>query len=308
VLLDLPLTGREMLGTHRADLQEVLVRELGDALRLGVACNGFRDDGRRVVVTTSDGDEVDGDVVVGADGLRSKSRAWLLGDGPPRYSGYTGWRGVTEFEDAALHARMTETWGRGARFGLVPIGRGRMYWFLSESRGEPEAPLVPARKEELAARVRGWHEPIARVLATTEEDAISGTGIYWRKPARVWGRGRVTLLGDAIHTMTPGRGVGANTALRDAALLCRNLVAARDGRLPLVEATHAYEAAMRDYGFEAVLKSREQMDGNALVHKPVVGRVALAGMRAGMRLVNHTPPLKRRVAEALLRSRDAEHV
>lgn len=102
------------------------------------------------------------------------------------------------------------------------------------------------------------------------------------------------------------RGVGANTALRDAALLCRALTAARDGRVPLIEAIHDYEARMIAYGFDAVLKSRDQMDGAALIHKPVVGRAVLAGMRASMRLVNHLPPLKQRMADALQRSRGAD--
>lgn len=62
-----------------------------------------------------------------------------------------------------------------------------------------------------------------------------------------WTPSPVTLLGDAIHTMTPGRGIGANTALRDAALLCRTLTAVRDGQQPLLQAIGEYEAHMRAY-------------------------------------------------------------
>jgi 2-polyprenyl-6-methoxyphenol hydroxylase-like FAD-dependent oxidoreductase len=148
-LVDLPLEGREMLGVHRADLQEVLSGALGDPLRLGAACTGFRDTGERVTMTLDDGEEVEGDLLVGADGLRSNSREQLLGDGPPTYAGYTGWRAITKFEHESLRGRTTETWGRGVRFGLIPIGGGRLHWFVSESRPEPEAPLVPGRKEEL---------------------------------------------------------------------------------------------------------------------------------------------------------------
>lgn len=63
---------------------------------------------------------------------------------------------------------------------------------------------------------------------------------------------------------------------------------------------------MIDYGFDAVVKSRQQMDGNGLIHKPIVGRVVLEGMRAGMRVVNHLPPLKRRMGEGLRRERGAD--
>jgi 2-polyprenyl-6-methoxyphenol hydroxylase-like FAD-dependent oxidoreductase len=103
--------------------------------------------------------------------------------------------------------------------------------------------------------------------------------------------------------MTPGRGVGANTALRDAQVLCRNLVAARDGRVDLLAAIRDYETRMIRYGFDAVLASRRQMDGRDLVHRPVIGRAVLAGMRGGLRVVNRVPALKRRMAEANQRYR-----
>jgi 2-polyprenyl-6-methoxyphenol hydroxylase-like FAD-dependent oxidoreductase len=250
-LIDLPLEGREMLGVHRSDLQEVLASELRDVLRLGVACVGFRDENERVTMRLDNGEELEGDVLVGADGLRSTVRASLLDDGPPQYAGYTGWRAVTQFEHESLEGRMSETWGRGVRFGLIPIGRGRLYWFVSESRPEPEAPLVPGRKGELARLVTGWHEPVEAAVASTPEDAISGTGIYWRKPSREWGRGRVTLLGDAAHPMTPDLSQGAAQALEDAVLLGASL---RDAPDP-VSGLRAYESARRDRASQIVKRS-----------------------------------------------------
>jgi len=151
-----------------------------------------------------------------------------------------------------------------------------------------------------------WHPNLRALFRLTDPSTCFPINIRTSVPIPAWPSSNVTLIGDAIHTMTPGRGVGANTALRDAALLCRNLTAARDGRMTLIQAIHEYEARMIEYGFDAVLKSREQMDGNALIHKPVVGRAALAGMRTGMRLVNHLPPVKRRMAEGLERYRGAD--
>ena len=258
-----------MLGIHRADLQDVLAGKLGGALRLGVACTGFRDDGSRVTMRLDGGEEVEGDLLVGADGLRSKTRAALLKDGPPRYAGYTGWRAVTDFEHESLPGRMTETWGRGVRFGLIPIGRGRLYWFASESRPEPEAPLVPGRKADLARLVRGWHEPIEAAVASTSEDAISGTGIYRRRPAREWGRGRVTLLGDAAHPMTPDLSQGAAQALEDAVVLAASLRDAAD----LIGGLRAYEAARRER--TARIVKRSQAAGRLAQSSSAVG----AGLR-----------------------------
>jgi 2-polyprenyl-6-methoxyphenol hydroxylase-like FAD-dependent oxidoreductase len=249
-LVDVPLEGREMLGVHRADLQDVMARELGDALRLGAACVDFQD-GAGVDVTLEGGEQLEGDVLVGADGLRSTTRPRLLDDGPPIYAGYTGWRAVAELESESLRGRMTETWGRGVRFGLIPIGAGRVYWFVSESRPEPEAPLVPARKAELSRLVEGWHEPIDAAVAATPEDAITGTGIYWRKPARRWGCGRVTLLGDAVHPMTPDLSQGAAQALEDAVVLAASL---RDASEPVV-GLRAYEAARQKRAAQVVRRS-----------------------------------------------------
>jgi 2-polyprenyl-6-methoxyphenol hydroxylase-like FAD-dependent oxidoreductase len=72
ILLELHLSGSEMLGVHRADLQEVLAGALGEGLRLGAAFTGFRDDGERVTIELGGGEQLRGDVLVGADGLRSK--------------------------------------------------------------------------------------------------------------------------------------------------------------------------------------------------------------------------------------------
>src|SRR6185436_10822096 len=97
-------------------------------------------------------------------------------------------------------------------------------------------------------------------------------------PVEPWATGPVTLLGDAVHTMTPGRGVGANTALLDALLLSHQLVAVRDGVLSQTEAVSAYERAMLEYGSEAVRESLDQMTADAPIHHPLFGGLALAGM------------------------------
>jgi 2-polyprenyl-6-methoxyphenol hydroxylase-like FAD-dependent oxidoreductase len=266
-LIEVTLEGRDMLGIHRADLQEVMAAELRDALRLGATCAGFRDGGSSVTVALNGGEELEGDLLVGADGLRSRTREQLLGDGPPTYAGYTGWRAVTDLESDSLRGRMTETWGRGIRFGLIPIGRGRVYWFVSESRDEPEARMVPARKAELSRFVEGWHEPIQAAVAATPEDAITGTGIYWRKPLGSWGRGRVTLLGDAAHPMTPDLSQGAAQALEDAVVLAASL---RDA--DPVTGLRAYEEARRKRAARIVRRSYQ------------AGRLAQSSSALGVRL------------------------
>jgi 2-polyprenyl-6-methoxyphenol hydroxylase-like FAD-dependent oxidoreductase len=129
-------------------------------------------------------------------------------------------------------------------------------------------------------------------------------------PIPQWPTTTVTLIGDAIHTMTPGRGVGANTALRDARLLCANLTAARDGKTALLAGIRDYETQMIKYGTEAVKESLKQMSGSNPMHTPVLGRIVLAGMRTGMRLANHLAPIKNRMtaSQQSLRGHDREEV
>jgi 2-polyprenyl-6-methoxyphenol hydroxylase-like FAD-dependent oxidoreductase len=124
-------------------------------------------------------------------------------------------------------------------------------------------------------------------------------------PVDPWPAANVTLIGDAIHTMTPGRGVGANTALRDAVLLCARIIDVAEGRSGLIEAVGSYEAKMISYGFDAVLRSREQMTDEDRIHKPVIGRVVLALLRTAMRVTNHVSPLKKRMARSMLEYRGA---
>jgi 2-polyprenyl-6-methoxyphenol hydroxylase-like FAD-dependent oxidoreductase len=111
-------------------------------------------------------------------------------------------------------------------------------------------------------------------------------------PLEPWESSRVTLLGDAVHTMTPGRGVDANTALEDAALLCTRLVEVHAGKRELLEAIHSYEGDMLEYSRQVVLESHKQMDERDVINKPVIGRAVLALTRTMMRVVNRLPLLK----------------
>jgi 2-polyprenyl-6-methoxyphenol hydroxylase-like FAD-dependent oxidoreductase len=107
-------------------------------------------------------------------------------------------------------------------------------------------------------------------------------------PVASWPSRRITLIGDAIHSMTPYRGIGANIALRDAALLCRKLAAAAEGETSIETAIHDYERQMRDYGFAAVRSSLQAL-------KQTVGEKGI-GFRCAklfFRAANAAPPLKR---------------
>lgn len=204
---------------HRAELHAALLRPVRDVVRTGASVTSFAQDDEGVRITLADGTTAEGDLLVGADGLHSAVRAGLLGDAPPVYAGYTSWRGVTP-EGLSLmpEGQSVESWGAGRRFGSVGLTRGRTYWFAVDD-APPGGRDEGSVREALLRLFAGWHAPIEALIEATPEAAVLRTDIHDRDPVDVWGAGRVTLLGDAAHPMTPNMGQGACQAIEDAVAL-----------------------------------------------------------------------------------------
>jgi 2-polyprenyl-6-methoxyphenol hydroxylase-like FAD-dependent oxidoreductase len=158
-------------------------------------------------------------------------------------------------------------------------GEGYLMWAYAADGLDTSGDL----KAVVAQAIAQWHPDLRRMVAETPAEEVAHWPIRTSEPVAPWRPTTVTLLGDAIHSMTPMRGIGANTALRDARLLCRNLL----DRAPL-DAIADYERQMRDYGFAAVkgsLRSAHQfVSGNR------AGKVAFKSV---LRLFQAVPPLKR---------------
>ncbi len=205
-----------VVAVHRADLFDILRTALRpDRLRLGATVTGI-DTGARVRVRYDGGTE-SADLVVGADGLHSTVRpAVCPGARPPRYAGYTAWRMITRPLPPLREGG--EIWGRGERFGVVPLPDGRVYLF-----GVADAPLGDRAPNGEFAEVRrrfgAWPDPVPRLLAEVPPDAVLRHDIYDLPDLPAFVRGRIALLGDAAHAMTPNLGQGANQALEDAITL-----------------------------------------------------------------------------------------
>ncbi|HEU4892587.1 MAG TPA: FAD-dependent monooxygenase [Vicinamibacterales bacterium] len=203
---------------HRADLLAVLVDAARDiAIHTGHEARDVEQDAGGVTVRFANGAGARGDVLIGADGLRSVVRDRLGVPGALKYSGYTAWRGIAPFETAGLMAG--ETLGSGQRFGLAPIHGNRVYWYATDNvnEGQREPPIET--KTRLMRLFGDWHQPIPELIRSTAEDTILRNDIYDRDPAERWGSGRITLLGDAAHPMTPNLGQGACQAIEDALVL-----------------------------------------------------------------------------------------
>src|ERR1700722_17065011 len=183
----------------------------------------------RVVTTAGD---LDADLVVAADGIGSGTRSALFPSHPGlRYAGFTTWRlltgpvtgqaGLTPVAGVNGQVQMAESWGRGTVFGVMPLADGRVYCYAAA----PAPPGQRAANNELAELVRlfgRWHEPIPELLASVAPgDALRHDVAELARPLPSFHRGRVALLGDAAHPMTPNLGQGACQALEDAAVISR---------------------------------------------------------------------------------------
>jgi 2-polyprenyl-6-methoxyphenol hydroxylase-like FAD-dependent oxidoreductase len=132
-------------------------------------------------------------------------------------------------------------WGRGRRFCVYPVGDGLWYWFGVEDSAADRAVARGARRAAVWAAFGDCMAPSRQLIEATEEDAIHLTPIYDRPPIAEWGRGRVTLLGDAAHPMTFNLGQGACQAIEDGVVLGRAL-AAGAGSVDVADALRRYEA------------------------------------------------------------------
>lgn len=203
----------------RATLVDLLREALGnDRLRLGTTVRGV--DAATGTVRTDDG-ELRGDLVVAADGIHSATRAALFPGHPgPVHAGVTAWRGLVPMADLPDGAavRSGETWGRGLVFGLHPMDGDLAYFYATDL--SPAGAGHGDERAELLRRFGGWHEPIPALLRAADPARVLRNDVYFqRTPLPAMHAGRVALVGDAAHPMTPNLGQGACQAVEDAVVL-----------------------------------------------------------------------------------------
>src|SRR2546425_8226262 len=225
--------GRLAVGAlcHRAHLHECLYGGLpAGTVHFDTRISGFDAGPDGVRVATESGETFAADVLIGADGIRSTVRTRFFGANEPSYLGYRSHRFVVANRDGLEH--FTEFLGRGRRIGLVPVGGGQLYvWTTFNSPRESHAWALESVEalrtlfdEFTDSRVRRAFD------ALTFTDSLVCTDIEEIQQA-TWTRGRVALLGDAAHALTPNMGQGAGMAMEDAAVLAEELArAARNER------------------------------------------------------------------------------
>ncbi|MFI6576863.1 FAD-dependent monooxygenase [Nocardiopsis sp. NPDC050513] len=203
----------------RAELMEILsggavAPAIHTRTRAVLTDAGDRD--RPARITADDGREWEADLVVAADGIRSHTRETLFPGHPgPVHSGFTTWRLITEGVDASVSA---ESWGPDGSVGIMPLADGRVYLYAM-SRVPAHTPAGDERAG-LLRRFGRWHDPIPQVIDRADPGAVLRNDVWhMATPLPAHHRGRVAVVGDAAHAMTPNLGQGACQAIEDAVVL-----------------------------------------------------------------------------------------
>ncbi|WP_326837696.1 NAD(P)/FAD-dependent oxidoreductase [Amycolatopsis rhabdoformis] len=252
---------------------------------------------KAVTLHFADGTTADADLVIGADGANSRVRAQLRPEAHRVDTGIVTIVGKTPVSEAA--ARFTA----GPVYVVAPPGCGMFtapHLFPELALNDETAEIDPVHfdntgsyvmwaygarrlsaseetlRDSVLSLIRGWHPDLVRLVEATPHGTVSRLPILTSVPARPGIPGPVTLLGDAAHSMTPFRGIGANTALRDAQLLCRKLTS---GIEPAV-AVAQYEGEMRKYADKAVRTSARSAE--QFVSESRLGRVVAKAMFRAM--------------------------
>jgi 2-polyprenyl-6-methoxyphenol hydroxylase-like FAD-dependent oxidoreductase len=211
---------RSPLAVHRRTLGELLLADAGpETVRWSTTVEHLAQDADGVTVVLADGEARRYDLVVGADGLNSATRGALGDRAAPRFTGHTFVR-TTVAHDGPAPFPEWRTW-RSAfhHFGAMPIGEGRMAVFL-QITGDRPLRLEPAEALALLRRAGGEAAPEARAVAAAirSDDEVLTRPAFTVAAARPV-RGRVVLVGDAAHAVSPATTQGGGLALEDAVVL-----------------------------------------------------------------------------------------
>ena len=276
-LFDLGAVSRQRYGApyfmiHRADLHRILLDAVQaaapDAIRLNCRVAGFEQTASSVTAICEDGARIEGDALIGADGVHSRVRNALFGQMPAQFTGLMIWRGLVPME--SLPQRMqrlvgTNWVGPGGHVVHYPVRGGTLMnvgGAIEHDDWRVESWTERGTTEEALNDFPGWNEDVHTLIRNIE--VPYKWALLGREPLERWTIGRVTLLGDAAHPTLPMMAQGANMALEDAVVLARCLDAYDD----VPAALQAYEEARRERTARLV---RAANDNAGRFHNPALG-------------------------------------
>lgn len=246
-------------GMHRADMIELLSEGLPDGV---VHCDhfgvSFEQDDDSARVTFSNGNEIEADVVVAADGIHSELRPFVYPPSTPVFHGTISYRGLVHRD--RLPDWPMDRWmmwaGPSKHFLIFPVRHGEMInyvGFVPTDEEMKESWSAPGDPDTLRAEFKGWDPRIEAVLE--QVDHTFRWALYDREPLPTWTNGRLTLLGDAAHPMLPHLGQGANQAMEDGMALA--IILSQTDNADVPAALVAYEKLRRERVAEIVFGARQ---------------------------------------------------
>lgn len=254
--------GAPYISLHRADFIGVLAEHLPDGVvRLGAQAVGAETAADGAALRLADGSSAEGDLVLGADGVRSAVRSSVMETGAPRFTGTVCFRGLVPF-DRVAPALGTKDWtlyvGPERHVIYYMVRRGEVVNFVAHVDTDTwtgESWTQEADPSEIVDTFAGWHEPLLELLSAA--DTYYKWALYDRDPIPSWTRGRVTLLGDAAHAMPPFIGQGAGMSVEDAYVLAAALDHLPDD---VPAALALYESLRVERANSMVLRARDGRD------------------------------------------------
>jgi len=211
-----------MLSTYRPDLINVIKEAVDpDSIRMSTTVDKIDQTNDEVYVTFSDGTEETYDLVVGCDGVRSKTRDLVFGDVPLSYSGMTGWSFWVK-PNIAKTLQIAEYWGTGKFFGIWPT-KGRLSVFTSIRDNVQEPDPVESRIDRIQENFKNFGGLVPAILEGLNDPNKIFHGYYNDLRMKKWHKGRVVLVGDAAHAILPTAGGGVSMAMESAAVLVDEL-------------------------------------------------------------------------------------
>jgi FAD-dependent urate hydroxylase len=252
--------GQRPYPVARADLQNMLMDEFGrDQIYLGKKMVRLEDNADYVEVHFADGSSTQADLVIGADGTHSLTRAYVLGQQVQRrYAGYVNWNGLVEIsEDLAPAQQWTTYVGEGKRASLMPVADGKFYFFLDVPLPAGLENNRDEYKKLLKQYFSDWCLPVQQLIERLDPQKTNRVEIHDIEPFTQFYKGRVVILGDAAHSTTPDIGQGGCQAMEDAIYLARSL---QINTLGVEDALRRYQNKRNERANEMVLRARKRCD------------------------------------------------
>ena len=252
--------GQRPYPVSRSDLQNMLMDEFGrDNIQLGKKMIALYDDGQTVRVSFADGSEIQTELLVGADGTHSMTRAYVLDETVERrYAGYVNWNGLVDISAELAPADQWTTFvGEGKRASLMPVADNRFYFFFDVPLPVGLTNDRSQYKTLLKEYFQGWCPQVQSLIESIDEQRTNRVEIHDIEPFANFYKGNVVIVGDAAHSTTPDIGQGGCQAMEDAIYLARAL---QINTLGLQDALKRYQNKRNERANELVLRARKRCD------------------------------------------------